>query len=700
MKKVWIAFMGIFALAMMQTHCGKSTSVGENSGSSGSSASTVTMTGTLAIASTTLALAGEAEGLELATTGTIKCTYATETEDKADVGSDGKFTMSCKSGVPMVMSYFDTDGNPTCSILFKISSKETAAATITQDVDMKSIKCQDGAASVDLDTLAPNAASKTTFTQDASVSLFNGATDHWEFTIEHQAMIGADGKSGSGSSESSSKKVRKKASLAGNTGTNGPVNAQGSEVGTTVNMAFMDETCDGGAVADGIITVQHEEPNPNGGQGEWECIDGAKITWAGKSFSIKLTEDKDIATDMAKNEIQNQRPPQEEIEFQQVGTDGKVVEVKRDEEVFNLADDGLALAESFAAPDTISTGMNFPVEAYCASTKWKAFLDTATFGTPCTKMAAFQFVDFGKVCSNLTDTATASTLAKANVMQCSATGGSAPTASNANKNDPQCASDYKDFPNGSPVEHMSRGIGDLGARLALIVKLNDLAIAGDTNVVSAKAALADAVANLKTPFQKLKDKLTEMEAAVAQIKANRITRCTSSTQTSRNQSEEQALYAKMDGSKLQPLFNAFEQAYRKYVLNNPPVNNLFRVYITPPTNGFDGTACTIPDGAETHYNASFLKPTGTCKFITDITIAGVFKDASTIKPLQLTFMDKPNGECSLAIQHIAFDESTGCWQWDGTKPKLTSESVDKNGMFKGNLIDRMKLMGSAVKAED
>lgn len=666
------------------------------------------ITGTLSIASTSLGLVGEEKSLELATTGVIKCTYASETEDKADVDATGNFTLSCKAGKPMVISYFDTDGNPTCSIIFKVDKKDTATATISQDVDMKKISCADGSASVDLDTLAPAVAKAQTFTQDASVTLINQntdtASDHWEFTVEKQAMIGADGKAGSTTS-SGGKSRKKTTSLAASAA----AAAEGPQVGQTINMAFLDTTCndDTKSVAAGIVTVLHQEESGEGG-GNWECIDGASITWTGKSFSISLTQDKDVASDLAKHEIDNQRPQQETVQFQQVGTDGKPVQITRDPNQKLALEDSLALegGTDGAAPDTINVGMNFPLEAYCRNTtKWNksgsTIIDTAALGTPCTNFANFKFVDFGKFCSQLKDTAGSSNeLAKNNVMQCSATGGTAPTPSNANKNDPQCDPNFKDFDGHDPVEDMGRGVDDLRNRLALIVKINDLAQAGDATVVGAKSLLAEAVTKLTASFKKVQDQITIMKAAVAQIKANRITRCTATTQTPQDQSADRALYAKMDGRVLQPLFNEFQQLFNQLVNQNPPINNLFRQYVSAPTNGFDGTACVIPTGADTTFNFSLVKPTGTCKFTENVTIAGVFKDAKTLKPMQLTFMDKPNGDCNLSVQHIAFDTTTGCWTWDGLKPKLTSESVDKTGMFNGGLIQRMKLMGTATLTED
>lgn len=700
------------SLLMSTVHCG-----GSGGGSSSSSGSTtkkagdaIALKGSLAIASTGLALVDdELPSFELAaTTGTIKCTYATATEDKADVDANGSFTLSCKAGTPMVISYFDADGNPTCSLIFKISKKDSGTATLNQDIDLKKITCSDGSATVDLDTLAPDAASGQTFTQDSSVTLVNGATDHWAFTVDKQVQIGVDGKATSTAATASSK-PRKKTSLAlvGGSTEGGSSRGPESEVGKTINMAFMEETCSGGTDASGIITVQHQEDNTGEGGGTWACIDGATITWNGTSFSINLTEEKDVAGDMAKHEIDNQRPPQSQIDFKQVGTDGTVKDIDRDPTVV-----GLDLLESgnnsssFAAPDSISVGMNFPLEAYCANTtKWnkvgESLIDTADFGTPCTNFKNFQFVDFGKFCSKLKDTVTGgSELAKGNVMQCSTNGGQFHPSS-ANQNDPQCASDYQDFPGGrSPVDDMARGVDDLRDRLALIVKIRDLAKAGDSNAAGALDALNEAVGKLTDALQKVIDQMNVMKTAVAQIKANRIQRCTATTQTPRDPNAEQALYAKMDGRVLQPLFNAFQQLFNQYVHQNPPVNELFRRYVSAPTNGFDGTACVIPDGADKVYNFDFLKPTGSCKFTSNIIISGVFKDAKTIKPMQVSFMDKPNGECNLSIQHIAFDPTTGCWLWDGLKPKLTSEAVDKGGMFTGGLIQRNKLIGSSVLTDD
>ena len=62
---------------------------------------------------------------------------------------------------------------------------------------------------------------------------------------------------------------------------------------------------------------------------------------------------------------------------------------------------------------------------------------------------------------------------------------------------------------------MGRGVDDLRARLALIVKLNDLAKAGDSNAAPVKTELAAAVDALTKSFAKVNDQITKMKAAEA-----------------------------------------------------------------------------------------------------------------------------------------------------------------------------------------
>lgn len=665
----------------------------------------IVLTGTIATGSSALNLSADESG-------TMKCTYAKEAETSVDVDADGKFSASCKSGIPMVMSYFDSTGVPTCSIIFKAAQKDISTATLNQDIDFKTITCKDGEGSVDLDVLAPKVASAQDFTRDTSVTLINGETDHWEFTVEKIAQIGIDGKADSGKSKKESKSRKKSAALTD--GGKDDKGGGGDQVGSVISLAFSDKNCADEALEDGMISVLHAEPNQESEEVEWECIDGASVVWSGTSFTIKLKEEMDVAEEMAKNEIRNQRPQVQQVDFATVGEDGKVQEVDRDRGISEVNPPALQLAEEeeekFGAPDDIEEGMNFPVEFYCSNTKWKTYLDTTEFGTPCTNLekqqsGEFVFIDFGKICKELEDTATEGTLAKSNVAQCGGQGGSGggnrgPKPSEANANDPQCAEGFEQFQGGSPVDGMSAGVADMRDRLALIVKLSDLAEAGDEDLQPAKAALAAAVKKLTESFAKVSKKMSVMESAVAKIEANRIARCASTTPTQRDPKEEQKLFAQMDGRDLQPLFNNFQQIYDNAVNRDPVIRNAFSRYIMVPAVGFDRTACVIPEGAETVYDAGFLKPTGSCKLTKNITVTGTFSDAETIKAMAIQFMDAPAGPCELGVQRISFDAETGCWEWDGTKPKLTSESVDPAAMFGGGMIQRMKLIGSSVLKED
>lgn len=676
--------------------CGKKSS--DKSGSSAKAeGDPISLSGSLTIR-TAASLGLDDEKMSLvANSGTIKCTYATETEDKADVGADGTFNLSCKAGKPMVMSFFDTDGNPTCSILFKVSQQDTAAATINQDINMGAIQCEDGQAVVDLDVLAPDTAASQTLTQDSSVTLINKDTNHWEFTVEAQVEIGKDGKKLDGKKKKVISKVRQSASLADGNGVGTSKSNKADEVGKTILLTFSSDDCSGNALAAGKMTVYHGQDDQGSGDISWECFENAAITWTGKAFSLNLTYALDVLEEMAKNEIKSQRPEMGPVQFQKVSDDGKSVNVQG--AVTTLLED--SSPASFSAPDSVPAGAAFPLEAYCASSKWKNYFDVDGFGKPCSKFKDHVFVLFSKVCDNLADTAASGdVLAKSNVMQCGFTGGKA-EASSANANDPSCAADFQDFPGGnSPVEGMSRGVDGLSIQLALIVKLNDLAISGNKDLASAKVGLAAAVKGLSDIFNKVNDQMTLMKAAVAQVTADRLARCAASTRTPVDPTAQKALFAKMDGSKLQPLFDKFQSQFNKLVRENNAVNEAFMRYVSAPTTGFDGSACSIPDGADIFYSSNFIKPTGTCKFNETITIAGVFKDATTIKPMTVTFMDKPDGDCKLSIQHISFDEDTGCWEWDGLKPKLVSESVNLDDMFNGGGIKRQKLIGNAVLTDD
>ena len=150
-----LSLLGILALGAAVGACGKKASKSAYTPASKNVADggAISLTGSLS----TGGGAGSLTGLNLAATaesGTIKCTYADADEDKAAV-TNGAFTMACKSGKSMVISFFNSDGEPTCSIKFKVKTKDVSTASIRQNVNFGNLVCTDGEAIADLDVLAP-----------------------------------------------------------------------------------------------------------------------------------------------------------------------------------------------------------------------------------------------------------------------------------------------------------------------------------------------------------------------------------------------------------------------------------------------------------------------------------------------------------------------------------------------------------------
>lgn len=713
-------FVGIMGLALGVAACGKKSSSNAPTGKTKGVGDAIALTGSLAVTSTSLTT--DAFGLADAS-GVIKCTYATVDEDKADING-GAFSLKCKAGIPAVISVFDSEGNPTCTIKFKVKTKLVGSTSIDQDVNFGALKCQDGEAEADMDVLAPESVADEKFEKDSSVSILNGESDHWDYTIKGVAQIASDG----GKKGKSTSKTKAKSRSSGNSVPrtalegDGDKGGGGPKIGEVIKLAFYDVNSETAQkLADGKISVGHQEEEG------YKYIDNADITWNGKTFTIVLKEEKDIKEEFARKEIQDQRggggqfQGPDAAQFKQefkACTDAASCKQGAGPggpggpgmpSMLALLED--APPEIMPAPDVIQPGMRFPFEAYCANaTKWKPLLETTQLGMVCTELADFtKFHDFGQICSKFSDAATSgNTLGKASIMQCGgngpASGGSAGTAGNGGvftpgagqAQNPMCTSDRKSaFGDRSPLEGFSMQIDQVQTQLVELSSMIEKA-SSDTELAAMKPELEKIKTAVSTEAANLLKAYAAMEATVAEIEGGRVDFCTNGGDFNAKLGSK---FSKLNPGLLQPRFEKVRKLFEEKIYRNPKMNELRQKFMAAPNRGFDGSACVFPTNAVKFISHKDLSPGGSCKVISNIELSGGFKDATTLKPLTLTFMDKMDGACALTVKRIKFDETTGCWVYSGTAPEFVTEDMGKEGVFEGGL-QRMKFIGEAKKAND
>ena len=715
-------FVGIMGLALGVAACGKKSTSSTTPGKTKGVGDAIALTGSLAVTSTSLTT--DAFGLAEAS-GVIKCTYASVDEDKADINA-GNFSLSCKAGIPAVISVFDSEGNPTCTIKFKVKTKLVGSTSIDQDVNFGALKCQDGEAEADMDVLAPESVADEKFEKDSSVSILNGESDHWNFKVSGVAQIAANG----GKKGKSTAKTKAKSRSSGNSVPRTALEGDGDKGGgggpkkdDVIQLAFYDvhsETAE--KLPEGKISVGHKEDEG------YEFIDNADITWNGKTFTIVLKEEKDIKEDFARREIQDQRGGGGQFKGPEAGEFKQEFKACTDPASCSFPAPGaggpgmpgsggpsmpqmLALMEEappaiMPAPDVIQPGMRFPFEAYCASTKWSAIVNSAENGAVCTELADYsKFHDFGQICTKFATVAsTNSVLGQASIMQCggfgpgvgvgSGNGGFTPAGVNATHF--MCKVDRKSaFGERSPIEGFSMQIDQVQTQLVELSSMIEKA-GTDTELTAMKPELEKIKTAVATEAAGLLKAYAAMEATVAEIEGGRVDFCTNGGDFNEKVNSK---FSKLNPGLLQPRFEKVRKLFEEKIYRNPKMNELRQKFMSAPNRGFDGSACVFPTNAIKFISHKDLSPGGQCKITSNIELTGGFKDATNIKPLTLTFMDKMDGECALTVKRIKFNETTGCWVYGETAPEFVEEALDKAGVFEGGL-QRMKVFGSAAKAND
>lgn len=737
-----LSCFGVFAVASLAA-CGSKKSGGsdpapDTTGGSKAAGSTLALTGQLNT-STALTLAGDnAFNATALSGGLIKCTYgkANTPETEAVVSATGAFSLGCTSGIPMVISIFDADGNPTCTLKFKVGAKSATSMPLNGDFNFGALTCIDGEAETpDLQVLNPAAVASVSFeaNADALKALVNEeGTNEWSVKISKSVEIGADGKPVKAKSE-------RKNTSRGKTSASGSSAGEGSQ---NFSMMFLDTEDDGETKrTDGKIVVAHKDPEKD----EWDYVDPADVIWTGESFTIRLTEEKDIKQDFAQQEIGAQRGPDSGGAMMDPSSGGSTAGgPDSGPQGSGNADPVLDAPSKPTAPDDIMVGLNpttqaiqfaprFPAPGLCNSTKWKAqvnlTLTTATVSgktTVCDAMDAFEPFDMkNDLCSKLPANpvladSTVTSLGRSNVMECAGEGDNKPmdmssVANDQKKNDPMCQADFQtQIPGGDMIDRMNEPVAQLQQQLqeiTLMCSAVDAAIAEETKegaknkLIAAKAKCASKVPGLKTNIVNATKFIDAMKAVPVEFDALRAEYCASTTMTQQTfQTKQQVINAKMNGQKLQQYFEKARRDFEDIVMRDQAMQEIRGRFIMAPMRAADGTSCTIPAGANVLISFKDLKPEGTCVVTSDIIVAGTVKDKTSIPDFALTFMDKvKDNKCDLVTKRIkfnSFDEGTvepGCWTWDGTKPAFETQDLPTAEIFKsGGGLQRMKMFGTAT----